>query len=116
MQRTSERQWKPAYPTATYACLASACGDPLPDRLVTAHRPLELGSGGARRLLRRPEPTSAFTASDLLYRRIDRAYDPQRRKKCVGVFGLRSQFKASRSSGKGGVLSSLGRSGRVTCW
>ena len=38
MQRTSERQWKPAYPTATYACLASACGDPLPDHWVTARR------------------------------------------------------------------------------
>ena len=49
MQRTSERQWKPAYPTATYACRASACGEPLPDHQVAAHRPLGLASAPFRR-------------------------------------------------------------------
>ena len=44
MQRRSERQWKRAYPTATYAYLASACGGPLPDHRVTAHRPLGLAT------------------------------------------------------------------------
>ena len=40
MQTTSERQWKPACPTATCVCLASACGEALPDPRVTTHRPL----------------------------------------------------------------------------